>query len=512
MKQEKGLLRQGILLSLMAVIASLVSFAKEAVFANYFGVSAEADAYNIAIIVPEILFAVVWEGINSIVIPLYTDKLYKEGKKAADCFISSLFAIIGSGTIVLVIIMEVFADGIVAIFSPGLTAEVHSLAVQLIRRALPILFFEGIIRICVSVLHVQKKFALSRILGGIRNLGVIAFLSFFASRFGIAMAVYGLLSGVFIECCIYVFFVAKHISLGEKANFRDVALKRAARMLVPVLIGGGVSEINQIADKVVASFLGTGSIAALNYASKLNSIIQSLILMNIITIMYPEYSVLASKKKYEELAKAYQNTIKICILISMPIVFGGIFLRNELVSLAFERGAFDNTSVLLVGRLFAIYLVSGLFLMIRQAGVKLFTACCDTRTTMINSIVGVTVNIVLNIILSCFWGAEGLAAATAISLAVTSIRLMMLAKRKLPCIQYKETTLFSVKVLMATVGMNLVLWGMKYCLKNIEIHLFVHKFLFVVGMIVVGAIVYGILLLCLKTREVKEVLRSLIKK
>ena len=196
----------------------------------------------------------------------------------------------------------------------------------------------------------------------------------------------------------------------------------------------------------------------------------------------------------------------------MPIVFGGIFLRNELVSLAFERGAFDSASVLMVGRLFAVYLISGLFLIIRQAGVKLFTACCDTRTTMINSIVGVAVNIVLNILLSCFWGAEGLVIATAISLAVTSIRLLMLAKRKLPCIRYEEITLFSVKVLVASIGMNLVLWGMKYCLKSIEIQLLVHKFLFVVGMIVVGAIVYVALLLCLKTREVKETIKSLTKK
>ena len=51
MEQKSGLLKQGVLLSLMAVFASVLSFGKEAVFANYFGLSPEADAYNIAIVV-----------------------------------------------------------------------------------------------------------------------------------------------------------------------------------------------------------------------------------------------------------------------------------------------------------------------------------------------------------------------------------------------------------------------------------------------------------------------------
>ena len=65
-------------------IGYILSFVKEAIIANYFGISVNVDAYTIAITIPVTLFAMVSVSIQSIVIPLYSDSLINEGNNIAN--------------------------------------------------------------------------------------------------------------------------------------------------------------------------------------------------------------------------------------------------------------------------------------------------------------------------------------------------------------------------------------------------------------------------------------------
>ena len=147
MSRGRWFVKQGLILTIISFLMAGLSFVKEAVFANYFGSSEMADAFTVAIQIPEILFSIVWNAINVIVIPLYTEKYCNEGKQNATAFISNLITLFSAGAIILLIFGEIFTDYIVFFFSPGLNNETHDLAVSLMRCIFPILFFEGIIRI-----------------------------------------------------------------------------------------------------------------------------------------------------------------------------------------------------------------------------------------------------------------------------------------------------------------------------------------------------------------------------
>ena len=83
---KENIAKTTIWFTIVMCIGYLVSFAKEAVVANYFGVSKEVDAYMVALQVPVILFAFVAVAIQSVVVPLYSDLLYKKGSEESNVF------------------------------------------------------------------------------------------------------------------------------------------------------------------------------------------------------------------------------------------------------------------------------------------------------------------------------------------------------------------------------------------------------------------------------------------
>ncbi|WP_278244936.1 lipid II flippase MurJ, partial [[Clostridium] dakarense] len=83
-------------------------------------------------------------------------------------------------------------------------------------------------------------------------------------------------------------------------NIKDEYLKKAMYLLLPVVIGVGVNQINIVVDKSLASTLGDGIITILNSANRLNDFVQGLFIVTITTVMYPLLSNLSSIGKNEE--------------------------------------------------------------------------------------------------------------------------------------------------------------------------------------------------------------------
>ncbi|MBE5749324.1 MAG: murein biosynthesis integral membrane protein MurJ [Clostridiales bacterium] len=506
MKRQKSLVGQGLFLSFVAIMASILSFAKEAIFANYFGVSEIADAYTVAIQVPEILFAVVWESINAVVIPLYTEKLHNEGKKGANRFISNFFSIVGLICILFVALGEIFTAAVVKVTSPGLSDTAHALAVDLMRWVLPVLIFEGVIRVATGVLNVHKQFVVPKILTTVRNIGVIVFLVAFSSRFGVFAAAFGFLCGIAIECVLCYLTMLKNERFSLYVNFKDPFLIKAGRMAVPLIIGIGINELNQIADKIIASFLIAGSISSLNYASKLSSIIHGLLLSNVITIMYPTFSRLAAEGDREKLTETFVKTVRIAIMLCVPIIFGGIFLRQEIVSIAFMRGAFDQASVDQVSVLFSYYLATTFFVTVNSIGVKVFTSCYDTKTPAVISSIGVVINIALNIVLAIYLGVVGLVIATLISSAIVTIACLIVVHKKI--YKYKITPIFSAlgqSVLCGVLMMVVLILIKTIVFTGVDVSSVLMKIVYSLVAVVCGVIVYGVSLIVFRAEETNAI-------
>ena len=100
---------------------------------------------------------------------------------------------------------------------------------------------------------------------------------------------------------------------------------------------------------MISSGLDEGSVSALNYANRLMQLPLSVILAPLITVLYPSIveSAITSMKKFIEIVIKGAKTI---IYLSIPFVIVMILCGQELIEIAFERGAFDRSATLLTVR------------------------------------------------------------------------------------------------------------------------------------------------------------------
>ena len=149
--------KSALILSLIHGITLIFSFLKESVFAYFFGTTATADAYAIAIQLPVTLFSVVSTAISTIVIPNYSKELIKNGQEKARKFASNLISIITLFTVVLLLIMEFAAPFIIMITAPGLAKETSDLACLLFRMVMPTIIFTELLNINSRHYHSKQK-------------------------------------------------------------------------------------------------------------------------------------------------------------------------------------------------------------------------------------------------------------------------------------------------------------------------------------------------------------------
>ncbi len=511
MGKNGAMAKSAMLLTVVNAVSIVFSFVMEAVFAGFYGTTAEADAYTVAVSLPVTIFAVVTTAIQTIIIPIYSKHKFGESIESADRFISNFITVIAAFTGIIIILFEIFANEVVFAFSPGLNKSTHALAVELTRIIVPTILFSQIITVNTGVMNVNKSFALPALTSNIQNVVFIISVIVLHSKFGIFAAIYGNFAGIFLSLLYSIAIRRKYYKYKFKFSLKDPSLISAGKMMGPVFLGIGAAEINKLIDRMIASFLSTGSIASLNYASKLTSAISTLLISGVSTVIYPQMARQAARDDKEGMSETLNLAISFFILILFPLIIGGYVLRNEIISIVFMRGAFDEKSVSSIAPLFVCYMVCLFFTALRQASSRLFYSLEDSKTPMYNSLIGIGINIVLNIILAKFLGALGLALATTISTAVIAFLILKTAKKRLDGLNYKKSFVLSVKSGISAVLMLLILSLIKIPL--IKIGFFSSGFkgtlIYTLLMVIIGTAVYLASLVVLKTNEMKLLLNMI---
>jgi len=427
---KENIAKSAIGVTIVMIIGYLLSFGKEAVVAYYFGVSPEVDAYTLAIQVPVILFSFVAVAIQSVVVPIYSDIYYNQGRNKADLFASNLIVIVTLFVLLFFILGETFASGLIYLFAPGFNTEVHNLAVTLLRITLPTVFFSLIVKVYTAILNVNKKYVIPELSLLLLNIGLIVSIVLLHAKYGIVAACIGQIIGSILQFTFLCILIRKYFVFTFCFNPREERMKQALKMSLPVFWSISVAELNTMVNRMVASFLFVGSIATLSYAQKLNTIFISFFTSAIATIVYPLYAESAAKGDTQQLNNRINMTLSAYALFLVPVMAFLLCFKREVVTIAFARGAFDTSAIELTQELLGFYVLGLLFLALRGTITNVFYSLKDSTTPAKNATIGVLVNLALNISLPFVMGVNGLAFATTISaIYITGMLIYLLLKR-----------------------------------------------------------------------------------
>lgn len=449
-------------ITLLLLVGYIIAFFKEGLIANYFGISERVDAYNIAIQIPVIIFSFVAVAIKSVAIPIYSDIFYKKGFQEANLFANSFISLNIIIAFFILVLGELSSDIIIYLFAPGFNKETHDIAVNLLRITFPTIIFTVVIDVVTGILNIHKKLISPCFAVYFLQLSIIIITITFHLKWGITSACIGQVLGSFLQM-VYLYLIAMKVyHFNFSTHFKSQEIKLALKMSGPVIWGISIAEINAMINRMVCSFLFVGSISALSYAGKLNSIFLTFCIQAISIIIFPLFAESTAKGNLKQLCLRINYTLTIYTTILLPMTGLIICLREEVVEIAFARGAFQQDAVQLTKNVLGCYLVGMLFMAFRDTLTKVFYSLKDTKSVAKNATIGVILNIILNLSLPWLWGVEGIALGSSISAIFISIRLLWLLLRKEKDIHINYFNRNLSTIFLSTIIMSLLIFIVRY--------------------------------------------------
>ena len=484
-------------------LARIITLLTQMVIADEFGVSIFSDAYFAMEKVPELSVAFIAVGFSTVFIPMFAEYRTTQGEDEAWKFASSFLFLSTIVSLSLAAIAAVCSPFLVSVMAPGFHGSTRQVAVALLRIMALSIIFLGPDAGMFGLLNSHREFIIPELARVTYNCVLFGVAWTLSSRFGVSVLAWGIVFAAVIRMTIQFLGAAKRGVLKLVWAFDHPGTRRAAKQLIPFVIAMSGVEIIFVLDRMVASGLSEGSIAALNYASRIILLPIGIFALPLRTTFYPALSDLAVRRDLQELAETTLTGLKVLLFIVIPACVGLAALRVPVTRLLFERGAFDGlatlaTSEALICYAGAVPAIAAIFFLNNA-----YFCLGDPFTLIKLNIVGWSTNLFLNLILSRYLGHQGIALATAISATLTvTLMIFFLKQDKLKSLSVKSLldSVYKMVFISALMGLPLVLLPDKLNSVLIQLQLD-YQFLQVAILISIGASTYLIAARLLRVDE-----------
>jgi putative peptidoglycan lipid II flippase len=399
------------------LLSRLTGFARDIMLAAILGAGPVADAFFVALRLPNHFRAIFAEGaFNAAFVPAYAH-LYGHNETSAKLFADRIFTLLFGAQVVLLVIAWLFMPQVIAILAPGFSDDPMrgELAISLTRITFPYLLLVTLVTLYGGMLNVMHRFASAAAAPVFLNLSMMATLAL-AAFFPTAgqAAAWGVLIAGFLEFFLLAGDAARHGVLPRFAPLKlDEDVRAFFRALGPATVGSMGTQVALFADTIIATFLPAGALSALYYADRLNQLPIGVIGIAIGTVLLPEMSRLMTAGDQAGAAASQRRAFDFTMLFSVPFVAAFLTVPDVIMRAMFARGAFSKADAAAAGATLAAYALGLVpFVLIRSA-VAAFYARKDTATPVKAALTGVAVNVALKIVLVGTLAQVGLALATA---------------------------------------------------------------------------------------------------
>lgn len=455
--KAKGTTRTVLMLSIFSFLSKILGFLRVSLISSKYGTQSSYDAFVLALAGIGIFTTVVSNTIGTTLIPVLGEVESKEGKQGKRDHLNNFVTIIATVSIILTVVGIIFTPVFMKLFARGFkdNEELFALVVKLTRIGFPTVVTSSLIGVFRGYLQSEGMFKESATAGLLTNIIMITFLLVLADKFDVEalMIAYVIASSAPLIVQLYS-LKSTGYTYDYLMDLSDKYMRRVISMLPPVLIGVAVTDINKIVDNTLASSLPTGSVSAMDYALRLDSITTGIFVASIMTVVFPMLSIAANEKDRAGLKKATIKGINTILLVTIPAAIGMMVLATPIVTLAFQRGKFDALATQMTAGALKFFSLGVVFSAIKGFSYRVFYSIQDTKTPVINSAVTVAFNIIFNLMLVKSMQHEGLALATSMAHFVTSFLILFLLRRKMGPFGFKESFIVGIKSLVASLIMG----------------------------------------------------------
>lgn len=411
----------------LILLGKLIGFVKQMVVASAFGATIETDLINLSHgFIGNLQYLLVQCSVTSVV-SIYIhmgSKREEDARRFAGDAVRAL-AIISAGAVLLVL---GGASWLSKLLAPSYAPEVSARLTFYIRLFAPTLLLFAVGAIFHALLDANKRFLPGSCSSLIQSLAVIAAVLLFRSLLGtdalaLGFWLYAVCNALFLWVC-----ARRHMGAASGNPFRNPAVGQLMRMSLPLLLGYSVVYVNQMVDKMLASGLETGSVTALSYGAVLSNLVGTFI-ASFCSILFSYITTKIAAGEHRGAAALALRTLTLLVAAFLPVSILTVLCAKDIVTIAFGRGAFGADSVAITARALMGYGLMFVPLAFRELFSRFQYSYQDTRRPMVNSTIGIVINIALSIALCPRFGVLGISFATSVSVAVCALLNVLSSRR-----------------------------------------------------------------------------------
>lgn len=450
----------------MTLLSRVLGFARDIMIASVLGTGMAANAYFAAFRFPNLFRRLFAEGaFNIAFIPLFAGVLERSGEQAARAYAARIISWLVMLLVATTLLAEIFMPQIMALFVPGFVADPvkFEFTVLLARICFPYLALMSVMAAFGGMLNGLGKFLAAAFAPVMLNIVLIVALGFlvvftFEQKDAALILTGGVIVGGIAQVAVVV-WALRSLDLIPHLVWPawDQDIKKFFKLSLPVVLAGGVTQINIFVGTIIASGAAS-AISYLYYADRLYQLPLGIIGIAIGVVLLPELSRHLKADRHEEAASAQEKSLLMAMLLGMPAAAALFVLAHQTISVLFERGAFDSiattaTASALVA--FACGLPAFVLIKVFQPG---FFARHDTIVPTILASISVAINIALSLYLFPEFSHTGIAIATSVSAWFNALFLAGILMKRGYFVMNLDQWLAHALIVLASGLMAGVLW------------------------------------------------------
>ncbi|MEL0023346.1 MAG: murein biosynthesis integral membrane protein MurJ [Alphaproteobacteria bacterium] len=419
----------------------VLGLVRDIVFAIFLGAGPAADAFLVALKLPNMFRRLSAEGaLTNAFVPSYAATMEAADEKAARRLAGEVQTMLVMVLLALVIVFEIMMPVVVSLLAPGFvdTPERFAAAVDLARVTMPYLPMISLVAFWAAIANAHDRFIPGAAMPVLFNICLIAGALLVPLATGLTNVERALPIAWALLAAGSVQLVTMYLVLHRRGILPDFVMSlrvssRARQMwrkFIPAAGGALAMQMNLIVDLVLASMLQVGAISWLYYADRVAQLPLGIVGIALGTALLPRLSKAEAAGHPDAVRSALTEAMELGGFLVVPAVAALLVLALPIVQGLFAHGAFTLADAQMASfalMAYAIGLPGFVLVKILQPA---FYAAGQPGLVLRISLVMVAVNIVGSLLLMGPFGHTGLAMATAASgLLAAAIMLVILARR-----------------------------------------------------------------------------------
>ncbi len=313
--------------------------------AAQFGTSTLTDAYFMAASTAELLAKILLGGaLASVLLPVFIEALTKGDPDRAWRLFSALFSLALVSFVLLGGLLEILAPSLMSFLAPGFSDDTRALTVTLLRVVLPAYLFAFLADLATVPLHAHRRFGLPAISRLIVPILTLLTLLTLARRLGVVTLAIGTVAGTAIQVgTLLAALRGSGYTFRFSLRMRDPDVRRVLALTFPFVISILAAHGAGAVYRILISHEPPGSLASLKFGEKIYQLCNTLFFGTITQVAFPALARAAATSD-EILRHRFAEAARAVVFLGIPVTVGIILLREPLVRLLFERGAFTAES------------------------------------------------------------------------------------------------------------------------------------------------------------------------